>query len=153
MILDSLSHAARYEALHPFFAEAFAYLKSLTPDALPPLGEPVILRKGSISATSRRYDTRPAEALLFEAHRNDIDLHFLLSGREAVFCCPRQNLPDPNPYDSAKDCETAAFAANPLWVPLRPKDFLILFPGEAHRPGCILDAPASVSKIVMKIRL
>lgn len=152
MISDSLFHASRYEHMHPFFAKAFAYLKSLTPDTLPAPGAPVLLEKDLVYASVQRYNTVPDDTLPFESHRNYIDLHYLVSGREAVFCCSRENLRDPSAYDEKKDCETALFAGNSFRIPLHTKDFLILYPGEAHQPRCSLDIDSPVCKIVVKIR-
>ena len=38
-------------------------------------------------------------------------------------------------------------------VILRPGCFLVLFPGDAHRPGMAVDTPKGVSRIVFKIRV
>ena len=121
-------------------------------DTLPAPGTPVLLKKDLVYASVQRYDTVPAGALPFESHRNYIDLHYLVSGQEAVFCCSRENLRDPGAYDEKKDCETSLSAENSFRIPLRTKDFLILFPGEAHRPKCSLDIDSPVCKIVVKIR-
>ena len=37
-------------------------------------------------------------------------------------------------------------------ITLRPGFFLVLFPGDAHRPGMAVDTPQGASRIVFKIR-
>lgn len=97
--------------------------------------------------------TRTRETLAPEAHRDHIDIHYLISGTETIACrMGGGSLTASGPYDNARDV-----AFYPLTLDgesllnLSPGDFTILYPGEIHRPGC--GTGGTVDKIVIKIRL
>ena len=119
-----------------------------------------------ISLTAGRYDIDPAmraekfnlttrlrETLAPEVHRDHIDIHYLINGRETIACrVDDGSLIAIEPYDNARD---VAFYSPTLsgesLLNLAPGDFAILYPGEIHRPGCGTDD--TIDKIVIKIRL
>lgn len=93
-------------------------------------------------------DTAP-----FENHRRYIDVQCVVSGEEDIFisdihdCTGR--LSD---YDGATDIEFFADAAHPREARADKNNFLILFPGEAHRPCISPDGKQThVRKIVVKV--
>lgn len=93
-------------------------------------------------------DTAP-----FENHRRYIDVQCVVSGEEDIFisgihdCTGR--LSD---YDGATDIEFFADAAHSRKVRADRGNFLILFPGEAHRPCISTNGKRThVRKIVVKV--
>ncbi|MDO4332637.1 MAG: YhcH/YjgK/YiaL family protein [Eubacteriales bacterium] len=151
MILDDLSHAERYEKLHPLLPAAFAFLKSLHTGKVPAVGTYPILGE-ELYAVVQQYQTVSPETLPFEVHRTYIDLQYLFAGQESVICCDERKLLTPTPYSAQKDCQTAFQSECAGSIPLTKNCFLLLYPGEAHKPKCILTASALAIKVVVKIK-
>ena len=93
-------------------------------------------------------DTAP-----FENHRRYIDVQCVVSGEEDIFisgipdCTVRQS-----DYDVAADIEFFADAAQPRKARADKDNFLVLFPGDAHRPCISPDGRQTrVRKIVVKV--
>ncbi|MDQ0455909.1 YhcH/YjgK/YiaL family protein [Rhizobium paknamense] len=97
-------------------------------------------------------DTKPAAELRPEAHRRYIDVQILLTGREAFGVA----FPDPDlaPLDDRLESHDIAFYPGPkseYMVTLRPRDFIIFFPGEFHRPCCEAGGVETIRKAVIKV--
>lgn len=95
------------------------------------------------------YTTKPVEDCFWEAHKQYIDVHVLLSGIERIDICPIEKL-SAGKYDKnidflplEGDC-----SAN---VVLYPGDFLVCYPFDAHRTGVYMDTPTIIKKAIFKI--
>ena len=89
------------------------------------------------------------EERLFEYHRRYLDVFTLAEG------CERIDLASPGALslrEQRGDYHGCAGEAEQSVV-LRPGSFLVLFPGDAHRPGMAAAQPEAVSRIVFKILL
>ena len=152
MILDSLAHAATYAPLHPLFPAAFDYLKNFDPAT--PDGKYEI--DGTrLYASVQRYDTAPEDTKSWEAHRVYGDIQYIVSGREKIFYAPVGELISSIPYNDAKDVEkyTAENAQNIAPHILPAGYFGVYLPQDGHKPGCAVDVPEPVVKVVIKVRL
>ncbi len=143
MILDTLSSAARYTALHPGFARALSFLRRRGRTGLAPgryeLGDGLY----AVAARDRGRGTA-----ILEAHRKFIDIQYVVSGTEsigwqALAACRASG----KGYDRARDIE---FFRDPpaAMVRVPAGAFAIFFPGDAHAP---LAGRGTVSKIVVKV--
>ncbi len=149
MILDTLDQAARYEALHARFAAAFAFLRTV--DGTQALGRHEI-DGDNVFALVQRYDTKPAENALFEAHRRYIDVQFIHSGRETILWAPLAAMQEQTlAHDADKDA--ALWKLTPDATPLRLNagHFVIFFPQDAHAPCLEWETPEEVFKVVVKV--
>lgn len=151
MIADSLARpTTRYEALHPRFAAAFAYLRSFDPET--PDGK-IPLEGDTLFALPQRYETTPATERRFEAHRRYIDIQYILEGEEVIEHAPIEWLPEvTEPYSDERD---VMFFRDPVACSrtlLRAGEFAVYFPADGHKPCCqVGPTPSHVRKIVMKI--
>lgn len=151
MILDTLDHAARYEALHPHFAKAFAFLRGV--DGTQALGRHDIAGDECF-ALVQTYDTKPEAEALFEAHRKYIDVQFLHSGCETILWAPLAAMREETmAYHEAKDA--ALWKLIPEATPLRfaAGHFAILYPEDAHAPCIQWQKQEPVFKVVVKVAL
>ena len=149
MILDTLDHSARYEALNSRFVMAFAYLRTV--DGTQALGRHD-LDGDHCFALVQTYATKPAGSALFEAHRKYIDVQFLYSGRETILWAPLATMKEQTmAYDEAK--EAALWKLVPDVTPLHMSagHFAILFPQDAHAPCVEWEMPEQVLKVVVKV--
>jgi YhcH/YjgK/YiaL family protein len=148
MILDTLHHAARYEPIHPLFPAAFAWLERFDPGMADGRCD---IEADRLFALVQSYTTAPAATKRFEAHRRYIDIQVVSAGEEIIAWAPVETLAADGAFDPERDIGFHADppASTPLL--LRPGCFAILFPNDAHKPGCALLAPAPVRKIVLKV--
>lgn len=86
----------------------------------------------------------------FESHRRYIDIHYIISGKEVMGLCDVRGLTTTKEYDQKDDYGLYAIPDTYEKITLKAKDFLILFPGEAHMPNCCVDEPNDVKKVVLK---
>ncbi|MDD5371020.1 MAG: YhcH/YjgK/YiaL family protein [Anaerolineaceae bacterium] len=100
------------------------------------------------------YETVPFEALKFEAHRKYIDIHYVVSGQEAIWCLPTQKFASTDAYNVEKD----VIHGEPRRVEelskvvLVPGDMVVCYPEDAHAPkGMVGNATEPLKKIVVKI--
>ena len=136
MIIDNIKNCERYFSLHKDFKTVFEIFRELL-DAAP---EKISVEKGGYCCNGWRAVCSDFEAdgspKVLEAHENDIDIHMVLHGEEAMALCQAENLEPTCEYNAEKDYILLKGASDK--AVLRPGDFVILYPGEAHRAA--LDA-------------
>jgi len=152
MVIDHLSNAAQYTALHPLFAKAFEYLKNFDPAT--PDGKYELDGK-QLYAMVQRYDTAPEPSKAWESHQVYADIQFIVAGREKMLWAPVGELTPKDGYNAERDMEKYAevppkhAAANLV----SPGFFAIYFPEDGHKPAVMVEQPEPVVKVIMKIRL
>lgn len=144
MILDKLSQAKTYEAMHPRFHEAFEFLKTA---ADKPCGRYEL--GGGMYASISEVTTHAEGEGRFEAHRRYIDIQYLLSGRSACVWAHTPELAVSEPYSEEKDLEFFTGTGSP--VPVQAGEFYILYPMDAHEPHQTLDGQESYRAVVVKV--
>lgn len=148
MIYGKLSQAWRVEPLHPLFPKLFEYVR--THDLLhEPLGRIEVL-SDSLFINNSEPTLVPQDKQVLEVHRKYIDVHILLEGRERVGWLPTGEAHHAvHVYDEAADFAT--FADQPsTYVDMRPGDFLIVYPEDAHAP---IIGDGTVRKLIAKVLL
>jgi biofilm protein TabA len=146
MILAPLAHASRYFALHPLLPAAFAFLERTDLAALPE-GK-LVLEGEDLFATVARLSNRPRADSPLEFHRRYLDIHFLLSGEEEIGWRPTSDChARRGSFDAGADIQFADDTPE-CWALLRPGNFLIVWPEDAHAP---LAGSGELHKVVVKI--
>lgn len=148
MIVDRLPHRSSYGALHPLFPRALEFLSDF--DRRRADGR-IELSGEQLFATVSGYETAPAVGRPFEAHRAYIDIQYLLQGRERILHAPVDELELLDEYVVEADLALYADPSASSSVLVRPGDFVILFPGDAHKTGCMAGGRDAVRKIVVKV--
>ena len=97
------------------------------------------------------YETTTPENRFWEAHRQYLDLHFMLRGPEQI---------DVNFIDNMEQKE---FVEKDDFLPLEGEpnshvvlnagDFLLCYPADAHRTAVQVGSPATIKKAIFKIRI
>lgn len=98
------------------------------------------------------YQTKPKAEKQAEQHRKYIDVHYILSGREFIgagFENPENKIVAE--YNEKKECTLYSFIKDEIDIALAPGKFVVLFPTDIHRPGCILNKEELVKKAIIKI--
>jgi YhcH/YjgK/YiaL family protein len=146
MILATLTEADRYHALHPQFAEAFAFLRSTDLYALEP-GKHAIDGERLFAIVEACAGRTRVEAKL-ECHRRYIDIQLVLEGVDEMGWKPTAECVDPaTDYDAARDIRFFNDAPS-SWIATPPGSFCLFFPDDAHAP---LVSTGMIRKVVVKI--
>ena len=149
MILDTLANHAQYAAISPRFARAFAFLQQLPADAAVGRHE---IDGEEIYAFVQQHHTKPISEKLLEVHRKYIDIQYMVKGREIIGWAPLAEMKECTmPFDASKDAALYKCIPEMVSVPVRPGQFALVFPEDAHAPSCAWDAPAQVLKVVVKV--
>ena len=148
MIYAKNADALAYRGIHPNLDLA---LEHITPEFLASLrdNQRVELKGDLVYCTRFTYETIPQEESFFEAHRRYLDIHIMVEGEERV----DMNRPeDLNLTDAQEGNDFYAYQGE-NWhsTVLKPGEFLVVFPGDAHRIKVQVDGPKTVSKAVFKV--
>lgn len=148
MIYAKNADALAYRGIHPNLDLA---LEHITPEFLAALrdNQRVELKGDLVYCTRFTYETIPQEESFFEAHRRYLDIHIMVEGEERV----DMNRPeDLNLTDAQEGNDFYAYQGE-SWhsTVLKPGEFLVVFPGDAHRIKVQVDGPKTVSKAVFKV--
>lgn len=149
MILDTLD-GCDDTILSPGIRAGLRWLRELDP-ALP--DGRYSIDGEEVFALVSSYDTGPSTEKRFESHRAHLDVQYVAGGSERVLHAPTRFLTPAEPYDEALDLvfyEEPPFASSLL---LRPGDFAVFHPGDAHKPGCMAGGRHRVKKVVVKVRV
>lgn len=148
MILDTLNNWKRYNWGSSSFQRAFEYLQTL--DTNLPDGKYVIDCE-NVFCMLQNYETTPLEGHEFEAHRDYVDIQYLVSGQESIFWAPTPQLTVTKPYKP--DIEFYSLIPDPTELVLASGQFCVLYPQDAHAPCVMHKTPTKVRKAVVKVRL
>lgn len=136
--------------LHPVLQQALtlavaANLQEKTPGRYELQGDNIFMNV-------MQFATQSPEQKKAELHREYIDIQVLLSGEERILF---------GMTDSARQCEEmhveddyqlCSQIADEQAMVLKPGRFVIFMPGEPHKPGCVVQAPMDIKKVVSKVR-
>ena len=148
MIYAKNADALAYRGIHPNLDLA---LEHITPEFLASLrdNQRVELKGDLVYCTRFTYETIPQEESFFEAHRRYLDIHIMVEGEERV----DMNRPEDLQLTDAQEGNDFYAYQGESWnsTVLKPGEFLVVFPGDAHRIKVQVDGPKTVSKAVFKV--
>jgi len=148
MIADHLKHARRYQSVDARLSRALEFVQQ---PGLAALAEGRYELDGAdVYALVQHYATKAPGQGRWEAHRRYADLQLVVSGRERIGVAPLDRFAGSG-YDTGKDVEFLEGQGDSLV--LTAGEFVVLWPGEVHMPQMAVDAPESVTKVVVKIRI
>ena len=115
----------------------------------------VELEKGLVYANFDTSLTELKENRKFEYHKDFLDVHVILEGRETIGFTPKKFREDSgvkHTFDADKDLGFIEEELPCCYVSLNPGDFAVFLPEELHRPLCATDdIPMEIRKIVLKV--
>jgi YhcH/YjgK/YiaL family protein len=153
MILDRLENAGLYRPLGPLIAAALDYLRRTDFSQMSPGRHE--LDADRLFVIVQRYRPKPLDQIVWEAHRQYIDIQYLAAGTERMGYLPLgDGLRVRQPYDPSKDA--ILFDADGQLFTVSAGNFAIFAPCDVHAPGLATGLPedsAEVCKVVMKCRV
>lgn len=146
MIVCPWKDIGRYKAIIPGLEEVLAVtedLTDLTPRTIPLSGRNKILVQANT--------TKPAEGQLLEAHREFLDIQYIVKGSETVGWAPLETLTLEGEFNTGKD--KGAYSGSCDFMDIREGYCYVVFPEDGHMPGCHVDAPKEFVKLVVKLEV
>lgn len=147
MIIDRLDNSLLYYGMSKEIQAALQYLAD-TDFTNMPCGKYDFGQHGTFFIVSE-YETKPREDVLYEAHRQYIDIQYIVCGVEYIGYQYIGALKEEIPYDNHKDIIFYTGEGN--LVQVGKNNFVILFPDDAHKPCVSVDKIEKVKKVVFKI--
>lgn len=152
MIFDRLDSCELYYGLHPKFRDAFDFIKRAVNENLAP-GKYEI-DGNELYASVQEYTSKLEAEAKAEAHKNYIDIQFIISGTEVIdsfdICkaVPKSDYNEIKDVMFYKDCDAASRGI------LTDNQYGIFFPHDVHKPGmCLNGKQDTVKKIVVKVKV
>ncbi|MBQ9583163.1 MAG: YhcH/YjgK/YiaL family protein [Bacteroidales bacterium] len=149
MIYDKISNLDLYAGLSEGLKLGLEYLRSVDPN----IEKGVYHLSPAVRAIVSEYDTKPENEYGYEAHRDYIDIQYLLSGTERICSLPLEYLRQTKAYNGDID---AAFYTE---ADMKPQEsiigngyFAIYFPQDGHMPGLCAGGSGAVKKVVVKVK-
>ena len=149
MIADKLQNCELYCGCHKNFQAAFAFLKKAVSENL--AAGKYELDGKDLYATIMEYDSKLVSKA--EAHKDYIDIQFIMSGIEVMDYCDISKAVPNTEYNAEKDVMFYTDCPKSGTCVLEAGEFAVFFPHDVHKPGMCFDKPASVKKIVVKVKV
>ena len=152
MIFDTIDNAKSYKGLHARVDRVLEEVQKYTAENYPT--ERAVLDGENLFLNFANYITHPKSEALAEAHRQYIDVMYMVEGEELIYVKPTDKLQNiTKEYDPSIEALLANLDEDAIPVRLQAGSFVVLFPQDAHSPACCVDAPATVKKIIGKVRI
>ena len=149
MIKDILEKSYIYENISDNIKEGFAWLKNNNLKEMP--DGKYSIKNDKIYANIQTYETK--NDALFEAHKDYIDIQYMIDGEEVCGVDSYKNCSVVTSYDQEKDIEFLNGSVNADYYTLRTGEFLVLFPSDAHKPAIKNNKNTLVKKVVVKVHI
>ncbi|WP_025068773.1 YhcH/YjgK/YiaL family protein [Bacteroides gallinarum] len=148
MIVSNLQNSTRIEALHPLFSKLFDYVKRY--DLLHTDCGRIELDGDNLFINNVNPTCIDEKEQVLEIHREYIDIHILLEGKERIGWKAEEELTEEK-QSYQKDTDCALFTDRPTsFIDLIPDQFLIAFPEDAHAP---VIGDGKIRKLIAKVRV
>ncbi len=148
MIYDHLKNAQLYFSLGGRIEKALKYLSETNFTNVEP-GKYEI-EGDNIFALVQAYDTKPLSSGRWEAHKNYIDIQYIILGKEKIGFTESSKVIIIEEYDESTDYAIYKGDGNFLYAD--EGHFVILFPTDIHMPGIAINIPRPVKKVVVKVK-
>ena len=147
MIIDNFENLKKYSSLNIYFSKAFDYISATDFNTLN-VGRYEI-DGDNIYVNVDEYETKKVSKPEF--HKKYADIQFLVNGSEYIGYCPKDRLLECEEYNTEKDIGFGLGVVD--YIKMKPGQFMILFPDDAHQP-CMADGnPQKVKKVVVKVKV
>lgn len=150
MIYDKIGNVETYTGISEDILLGLKWLRDVSPD----VENGVHVISPRVKAIISEYNTKVVNENGFEAHRECVDIQYLVEGEEIIRCTPLEYLKETIPYN--KDRDIAFYRAKKnrsQELFLGNGYFAILFPQDGHMPQLCLNESKTVKKVVIKIKL
>ena len=150
MIYDKIDNQKLYAGISEDIRLGLEWLRDVEPD----IEKGVYELSPRVKAIVSEYTTKEVNENGYEAHREYIDIQYLLKGSEKICCLPLEYLKETKAYKAEID---AAFyeeaGIKPQEMVIGNGYFAVYYPQDGHMPCLIAENPVEVKKVVIKIKV
>ena len=151
MILDKLENKDLYIALNSHFEKAFKFLMDNNVEKL--ADGKYEIDSDNVFALVQSYTTKDSKENKWESHQKYIDIQYIGRGEETIGWTPVKELTINEDCLCEKDVAFYNESHHCSELNLKEGYFSILFPEDAHKPGCIYNKPMEIKKVVVKVKV
>ena len=149
MVFDHISCLPMYRSVSAHMHHAIGFLEQADLATLPTDRHEIAA--GDAYAMIQEYQTLNVEQARWESHRKYIDVQFIVAGVERMGHGYIDGFTPIEAYDETRDFLFHTGHGHELVVPAGM--FAIFWPHDVHRPNVAIDRPATVRKVVVKLRV
>lgn len=150
MIYDKINKLQLYADISSDIYLGLKWLRDINPN----IANGVYEINQSVKAIVSAYTTKEINENGYEAHREYIDIQYLISGKEVVNSLPLEYLKELKAYN--KESDSAFYVETgikPQELLLGNGYFAILFPQDGHMPQLCVNTSGFVKKVVVKVKI
>ena len=152
MILDSMENYKLYSSLHKDWDKAFKVISDCLSKPIPG-DKSVRVEQDGIKMVMQTYKTMAFEEKKYEGHKYNIDIQFLVKGKEIIYYADSKGIDVIVPFSEERDHMSFADSPNASPIHLVPNTFAVFFPGEAHKTQCVWGEVVDAVKIIVKLQV
>ena len=149
MIFGNINNIEEYAFLEDKIKECLAYAKDNDLKSLSTGRHDI--RGDELFVNIVEYETTKPENRFWEAHKDYLDLHFLLDGKEQINLNFLKNM-TLGDYIKEEDYQKIEGDKNSSGI-LCQGDFLICYPNDGHMTAIAADEPQKIKKAIFKIKI
>ena len=150
MIYDNIDNLETYAGISEDIRVGLEYLQNVAPD----VEKGVYEISPRVKAIVSEYTTKKVNENGYEAHRQYIDIQYLVRGTEKICSLPLECLKETQPYSEKDDAALYQQKdVHPQEMLIGNGYFAIFFPQDGHMPQLCADEPVDVKKIVVKVKI
>lgn len=101
----------------------------------------------------QEYVAKDPEVARFEAHKNYVDIQYIVEGQEGMEVAPLDTMEVLNPYNPEKDVMHLVSKPGCCKMLITAGGYAVFYPQDAHKPCIRVGEPVTVKKIVGKVRV
>lgn len=146
MIVCPFKDLGRYAAVIPGLEEAVKVAQSIS--SMEPATYP--LENGG-KILVQQNTTKAAQGQLLEAHREYLDIQYIVKGKETVGWAPVDTLTLDGEFNTTKD--KGMYSGHCDFMEIGEGYCYVVFPEDAHMPGSHLETPSDYQKMVIKLKV
>lgn len=150
MIIDKIDNIESYKELSKDIYDGLRCIQAIDPDialGIYPINERLLLKV-------MEYPTGKECKVGFEAHKEHLDIHYVLHGHERIKWSPINKMDVKSPYDAEND---AIFYEQPIAhcseALIGDGVFAIMYPQDGHACTYYVEKCETIKKIVIKIKI
>ena len=152
MVFDNVKNCELYYSMHPKFKDAFDFIKKAIKENLD-AGKYEIDGK-ELWASVQEYTSKLENEAKAEAHKNYIDIQYIVSGTEVIEGFDIDKATPKSDYNDVKDVMFYEDLTDVTKGILNADEYGIFFPNDVHKPGmCLNGTQDTVKKIVVKVKV
>ena len=146
MIVCPWKDLKRYACVIPGLEEAMQAVEAL--ESMEPATYPL---SGGNKVLVQKVTTKAWETSQLEAHREFLDIQYIVKGKEMVGWAPVDTLTPAGEFNTAKD--KGMYTGENAPMAIAEGYCYVVYPEDAHAPSVHMDEAHEVSKVVIKLKV